>query len=102
MESLIPLIVQLVSGAVGGNVAGAAMKNFSLGTVGNSIVGILGGGLGGQILGMLGIATGAGGVDLGGDGGMDIGSLLGSVAGGGVGGGVLLAIVGTVKKFIGK
>ena len=102
MESLIPLIVQLVSGAVGGNVAGAAMKNFSLGTVGNSIVGILGGGLGGQILGMLGIATGAGGVDLGGDGGMDIGSLLGSVAGGGVGGGVLLAIVGTVKKAIGK
>lgn len=106
MESLIPLVIQLVSGAVGGNVAGAAMKNFSLGTVGNSIVGILGGGIGGQILGMLGVATGAGGVDMGsaGDmnlGGMDLSSVLGSVAGGGVGGGVLLAVVGAAKKMLG-
>ena len=41
MESLIPLIIQLISGAVGGNVAGAMMKNLSLGTLGNSIAGIL-------------------------------------------------------------
>ena len=38
-----------ISGAVGGNVA-AAMKENSLGTAGNSIAGILGGGLGGTIL----------------------------------------------------
>jgi uncharacterized membrane protein YeaQ/YmgE (transglycosylase-associated protein family) len=94
MEGLIPLIVQLVSGAVGGNIAGALMKNFSLGTLGNSIVGILGGGLGGQILGMLGITTGAGD--------MDIAGIVGSVAGGGVGGGVLLAVIGVVKKALGK
>lgn len=100
MEGLIPLIVQLVSGAVGGNVAGAAMKNLSLGTLGNSIVGILGGGLGGQILGMLGIATGAG-ADLGGTGGMDIEGIVASVAGGGVGGGALLAVFGAIKKGIG-
>ena len=31
------LIVEAISGAVGGNVAGAAMKDKSLGTVGNSI-----------------------------------------------------------------
>ena len=37
MESLIPLIIQLISGAVGGNVAGSLMKKLSLGTVGNSI-----------------------------------------------------------------
>ena len=42
MESLLPLIIQLVSGAVGGNVAGSLMKKFSLGTLGNSLVGILG------------------------------------------------------------
>ncbi|HEY9182898.1 MAG TPA: hypothetical protein VIQ99_06845 [Gammaproteobacteria bacterium] len=94
MESLLPLIVQLVSGAVGGNIAGAALKNLSLGTVLNSVVGILGGGLGGQILGMLGIATGGGEMDLGG--------IAGSVAGGGVGGAVLLAIVGAVKKALAK
>jgi uncharacterized membrane protein YeaQ/YmgE (transglycosylase-associated protein family) len=89
------LLIQLASGAVGGNVAGAALKNLSLGTLGNSIVGILGGGLGGQILGMLG---------MGGDGGgaMDAGSILSSVAGGGVGGAVLLAIIGFIKKSMGK
>ena len=52
---LLPLIIQLASGAVGGNVAGSLMKNMSLGTLGNSLAGILGGGLGGQILGMLGM-----------------------------------------------
>lgn len=87
------LLIQLVSGAVGGNVAGAALKNLSLGTVGNSIVGILGGGIGGQLLGMLG---------LGGGGGMDVGSIVSSVAGGGVGGAVLLAIIGFIKKSMGK
>ena len=49
MGNLLPLITQLISGAVGGNVAGSLMKKLSLGTLGNSIVGILGGGLGGQI-----------------------------------------------------
>jgi hypothetical protein len=41
---IVPLIIQLVSGAVGGNVAGGLLKNLNLGTLGNSIAGILGGG----------------------------------------------------------
>jgi hypothetical protein len=89
------LLIQLVSGAVGGNVAGAVLKKFSLGTVGNSIVGILGGGLGGQILGMLGMG-GAGA------GAMDMGSIVSSVAGGGVGGAVLMAIIGVIRQAISK
>lgn len=64
----IDLIIQLISGAVGGNLAGALLKNISLGPVGNSIAGILGGGIGGQLLGpLLGIAastSGAGGTDI--------------------------------------
>jgi uncharacterized membrane protein YeaQ/YmgE (transglycosylase-associated protein family) len=40
---IISLIIEAISGAVGGNVAGAAMKENSLGTVGNSIARILGG-----------------------------------------------------------
>jgi len=44
------LIIQLICGALGGNAAGSLLKKQSLGTVGNSIAGILGGGLGGQIL----------------------------------------------------
>ena len=94
MESLLPLIIQLISGAVGGNIAGSLMKNFSMGTLGDSIVGILGGGLGGQLLGILGISTGAGG--------LDIGSIVGSIAGGGVGGGALMAIIGVIRKALGK
>lgn len=41
------LIIQLVLGAIGGNLGGALLKNLSLGTIGNSIAGIVGGGLGG-------------------------------------------------------
>jgi uncharacterized membrane protein YeaQ/YmgE (transglycosylase-associated protein family) len=48
--NIVSLIIEAVSGAVGGNVAGLAMKDNSLGPVGNSIAGILGGGLGGTIL----------------------------------------------------
>lgn len=91
MEGLLPLIIQLVSGAAGGNAAGKMLKDASLGTVGNSIAGILGGGLGGQIMAMLGM-------DFGGAEGTDLSSILASVAGGGVGGGAVMAIVGMIKK----
>ncbi|MCB2263307.1 MAG: hypothetical protein LGR52_10280 [Candidatus Thiosymbion ectosymbiont of Robbea hypermnestra] len=90
------MIIQLVSGAVGGNIAGGLFKNLSLGTLGNSIAGIVGGGLGGYILSMLGI----GGAEAAGS--MDLTGILTSVAGGGVGGGVLLAVVGALKKAFSK
>lgn len=90
------LIMNLLGGAVGGNLAGAAMKNFSLGTLWNSVVGILGGGLGGQLLGMLGLFVGDGGSS------MDIGNILGNVVSSGVGGGALLAIVGFIKNMTAK
>lgn len=81
------LIISLLSGAIGGNVAGALLKKFSLGTLWNSVVGILGGGIGAQLLGMLGI---------------DIGGILGNIAGSGVGGLVLLIIVGLIKSAMKK
>jgi len=95
--NIVALIVQLISGAVGGNIAGSMLKKFSLGTTGNSIVGILGGGLGGQILGMLGM----GGLAAGG-GALDIGSIVSSIASGGVGGGVLMTIVGLIRQSMKK
>lgn len=87
------LIIGLLSGAAGGNVAGALLKNLNQGTLINSIAGIVGGGLGGSILG----AAGMGGAE-----GMDIAGIISQVAGGGVGGGVLLAIVGVVRNMIAK
>ncbi len=92
---ILPLIIQLITGAVGGNVVGRLVKKLDLGVLGNSIAGILGGGLGGQILGMLGIGAGPSGE-------LDLSAILGSVASGGAGGGVLLAIVGLVKSALAK
>lgn len=89
------LIIQLISGAVGGNIAGGVLKKFNLGPLWNSVVGILGGGLGGQLLNAVGLLGQSGG-------GLDVGSILGNVASSGVGGGVLLAIVGLVKNALKK
>lgn len=93
---ILPLIVQLAGGAVGGNAAGGLMKKFSLGTIGNSIVGILGGGLGGQLLGPLGLSTTAAG------GSLDLQSIITNILGGGVGGGILMAIIGFIKNAMKK
>ncbi len=96
MEEYLPLIIQLISGAVGGNVAGKLLKNLDLGPIGNSIAGLLGGGLGGQLLGVLGVGTSTD------TGALNVASILTSVAGGGVGGGVLMAIVGALKKSMAR
>ena len=92
------LIIGLIAGALGGNGAGAIMKKFSLGTLGNSIVGLLGGGLGTYILGMMGAPVDPAAAA----GGMDIGSIIQAIVSGGVGGGVLLAIVGALKGMMAK
>lgn len=90
------LLISLIGGAVGGNVAGSLLKNYNLGTLWNSVVGILGGGLGAQLLGALGVLGGGGGSA------MDIGSIIANIASSGVGGGVLMVIVGLVKNMMGK
>ena len=94
--NIVALIIQLISGAVGGNVAGAAMKENSLGTLGNSIAGIVGGGLGGTILQAVLVGAAAGGSSL------DLSTILANVGGGGVGGAILMAIIGIIKNQMAK
>ena len=89
------LIIQLISGAVGGNIAGAAMSKFNLGPIGNSIAGIVGGGVGGQLLSML---TSGGATAAASTGGFDLTSIISSVAGGGIGGAIVMAIIGLIKS----
>jgi hypothetical protein len=94
---IIGLIIQLISGGVGGNIAGAALKQYDLGMIGNTIAGVIGGGIGAQIIGGV---LGGGGSDPAGAGGLDIGSIIGQIASGGVGGGILMVIVGLIKQVM--
>lgn len=86
------LIIQLISGAVGGNAAGAAMKDLSLGTLGNTIAGLIGGAGGGQLIAMLGSGAAMAG------GGTDIMGMVTQIAGGAGGGAILTAIAGIIKN----
>ena len=94
MEQYLPLLIQLISGAVGGNAAGKLMKKFSLGTLLNSVAGIVGGGIGAGALKALELDVATGGTN--------VQSVIGSIASGGVGGGVLIAVIGLVKNLLGK
>ena len=58
MEGIIALLVNLAIGAAGGNLAGLTLKAKSLGLLWNSVVGILGGGLGYFLLGLVGAGRG--------------------------------------------
>lgn len=103
MESLIPIIIQLVVGAIGGNAAGKAMPDKSLGTTGNTIAGAIGGFGGGWILDM--ILGGAPAVDAAAGAaasGLDIGAIIQDVAGGGIGGAVLTIVVALIKGAMNK
>jgi uncharacterized membrane protein YeaQ/YmgE (transglycosylase-associated protein family) len=104
--NLTAIILQLISGGVGGNVVGAVLQKLNLGPLGNSIVGIIGGVLTGQLTSMLGsggaAATAATAATAAAGSGFDLSSLLANVGGAGLGGAALTAIVGLVKSQISK
>ena len=82
----------VIGGAIGGNAAGAALKNLSLGSAGNTIAGAIGGGVGGQILqALIPVLAGAGTS-------FDIGAVVGQLVGGGVAGAIVTAIIGAIKN----
>ena len=88
MEMFISVLVQIISGAVGGNVAG--MTKQSLGTGLNTLLG----GVGGLVLGQLVSAlTGTSGGEA-----LDVAAVGGNILGGGVGGAVLTWVVGFIKQ----
>jgi hypothetical protein len=99
-ESSMNWIIEIIAGLIGGNSAGAAAKQYSLGPVGNSIAGLLGGVGVGQILGLLvpalsGATTSSAGST---GGGMSIEAIIGQLVGGGIGGAVLTLIIGLIKQ----
>jgi uncharacterized membrane protein YeaQ/YmgE (transglycosylase-associated protein family) len=92
------LIVQLVSGVIGGNLAGRILKDSSLGVLWNSVLGLVGGGLGGRILGVLSPSLESAAHS----GNFSTGSILASILGGAVGGGILLASISAINKALKK
>ncbi len=91
-------IIGLASGALGGNLAGALLKNANMGTLWNSVAGIAGGGLGASLLGMLSPEMGAAAASES----MNLSSILGSVGGGVAGGGVVMTVIGFIKNMMNK
>ncbi|EIK60925.1 MULTISPECIES: hypothetical protein [Pseudomonas] len=88
MEMLISLLVQIISGAVGGNIAG--MTKQSLGTGLNTFLGGVGGLVLGQIVAALtGTTSGEA---------LDVAAIGSNIVGGGVGGLVLTWAVGFIKQ----
>jgi hypothetical protein len=88
------ILINLVAGALGGNAVGKASQNFDLGTLGNTIAGLVGGGVLGQIITLAwpAVATSIQ------SGNFDVGSIIAQIVGGGAGGAILTAIVGAIKN----
>lgn len=94
---IINLVISLVSGAVGGNLGGAAVADKNLGTLANTIIGLVGGGAGDFILKALGVIASTSVADPSAAGHLDIASILTNIGVSGVSGGALTAIIAFIK-----
>ncbi len=88
------ILINLVAGALGGVGAGKASPRFDLGTIGNIISGIVGGGVLGQIVTLIlpSLVTAAQA------GNLSVGGVISQVVAGGAGGAILTAIIGAIKN----
>ena len=83
------ILINLVAGALGGVGAGNSLPTFDLGTIGNIISGLIGGGVLGQIVTLL-LPTIMAAAQ---SGNLSIGGILSQVIAGGVGGAILTALL---------
>jgi hypothetical protein len=113
-DAIICLIIQIAFGLAGAYSVAIASKQYSLKILGISIAGIIGGGLGGQLLGVM-LSGGTGSLGVGGGlgrylmallhvgsgaathsavgGGLDTSSILAQIAAGFIGGGLLAMLL---------
>lgn len=89
------LLISLISGAVGGNVAAGVLGKINLGVLLNSVIGVLGGGLGAKALAVLQGAVAQAGET-------DFAVIVSQAAAGGVGGAALLVILGLIRNTLAK
>lgn len=88
------ILINLVAGALGGVGAGKSSPTFDLGTIGNIVSGLVGGGVLGQIVTLLMPAITAAAQS----GDLSVGNIVSQVVAGGAGGAILTAIVGAIKN----
>ena len=86
MDALLPIILQAITGIIGGQAVGSALKQVAMSQLPKILSGVIGGVAGGSILSALGGDAGA------------LGGMLGDAVGGVGGGAILTAIVGAVMK----
>lgn len=91
------LLINLVAGALGGNAAGKASPSFDMGTLGNTIAGLVGGGVLGQLVPVVLPAIQASMAS----GNFSIGGVISNLIAGGAGGAILTAIIGAIKNKAG-
>jgi uncharacterized membrane protein YeaQ/YmgE (transglycosylase-associated protein family) len=88
------ILINLIAGALGGVGAGKSSPTFDLGTVGNIVAGLVGGGVLGQIVTLLMPAIMAAAQS----GNLSVGNIVSQAIAGGAGGAILTAIVGAIKN----
>jgi hypothetical protein len=82
------LVIHMVSGVIGGHASASLTREGSLGAVGNTIVGAIGGGIGGHLLsGFVGAGAAAATT------GLDFATLLTGFLTGGISGGVTVLVL---------
>jgi hypothetical protein len=88
------ILINLASGALGGAAAGKASPTFDLGTAGNIISGLVGGGILGQVVTLLLPSVLAAAQS----GNLTVGGIISQAVAGGAGGAILTALVGAIKN----
>jgi len=88
------ILINLIAGAVGGAAVGKSSSTFDLGTVGNVISGLIGGGVLGQIvtLALPSVMAAAQ------SGNFSVTGVVSQLVAGGAGGAILTAIIGAIKN----
>src|ERR1700756_1620656 len=87
------ILINLVAGAIGGVGAGKSSSTFDLGTAGNIVSGLVGGGLLGQVATLLLPSVLAAAQS----GNLSVGGIISQAVAGGAGGAILTAIIGAIK-----
>jgi hypothetical protein len=88
------VLINLIAGALGGAATGKSSPTFDLGTVGNLISGLIGGGVLGQVvtLALPSVMAAAQ------SGNLSVSGVISQLVAGGAGGAILTAIIGAIKN----